>query len=687
MSESAAAQVPIGGLEPPPFWEPRCALFDELWAKQEEERLSKVAEQIPINVVLPSGNTFAGIAYETTPLDVAKSLSNSLAKKAVVALVNGELWDMTRPLEDNCSLEILDFNSEPGQHVFWHSSAHIFGQAMELMYHCNLCSGHPIEEGGFFYEGFMGERTVREADFPILEEAVKQFTRKSQPFQRLVLSKENILKMFADNPFKVEMLSAKVPEGSNATVYRCGNLIDPCRGPHLPFTGSMQAFKITKNSSSYFKSDKNRESLQRIYALSFPTSKELNQELKFREMAALRDHRRLGLEQDLFFFHPYSPGSCFFLPNGTKIYNKMMTLMRKEYRKRGYQEVMTPNLFDIKLWETSGHWQHYQKHMFSFQSDPQTTYALKPMNCPSHCLMFDHRSRSYKELPLRFADFGVLHRNEDSGALSGLTRVRRFQQDDAHIFCGLEHVEQEILSVLEFMQQIYGIFGFNFELALSTRPAEGKLGTEEQWDQAEADLRSALERFRGSDYRVKEGDGAFYGPKIDIYIEDSMRRKFQCATVQLDFQLPKNFGLNYSTADAAGERLATPVIIHRAIYGSFERFLAILTEHLGGKWPFWLSPRQCIVVPVSDKFTDYANEVKNTIFEAGFDADVDLRDAKLQRKIRDAQLAQFNYILVVGEIEEAHKTVNVRTRDNEVHGEKSLEDLLAQFKELEETLQ
>uniref|UniRef100_A0A2S2N987 threonine--tRNA ligase n=1 Tax=Schizaphis graminum TaxID=13262 RepID=A0A2S2N987_SCHGA len=398
---------------------------------------------------------------------------------------------------------------------------------------------------------------------------------------------------------------------------------------------------------------------------------------KFQEEAAKRDHRKIGREQELFFFHELSPGSCFFQPKGAHIYNTLIEFIKSEYRKREFQEVVSPNIYNVKLWQTSGHWAHYAENMFSFDVEKET-YALKPMNCPGHCLMFDHRNRSWRELPLRMADFGVLHRNELSGALTGLTRVRRFQQDDAHIFCTTEQIGQEMMSSLDFLRHVYTVFGFQFHLRLSTRP-EKYLGELEMWENAEKQLADSLDSF-GEPWTLNPGDGAFYGPKIDITISDALKRQHQCATIQLDFQLPIRFNLNFISESGEKKR---PVIIHRAIFGSVERMIAILTESFAGKWPFWLSPRQAIVIPVGPQFDEYSEKVKKEIYEAGFmcDVDVDHGDT-LNKKIRNAQLAQYNFILVVGDKEKTANTVNVRTRDNNVHGEFSIEETIRRLQKL-----
>eukprot|EP00850_Spirogloea_muscicola_P013987 SM000098S25067 [mRNA] locus=s98:80:6046:+ [translate_table: standard] len=533
---------------------------------------------------------------------------------------------------------------------------------------------------GFYYDAYYGDTTLSEESFKAIEARAARAAKDKQPFERIEVTRQQALDIFSDNAFKVEIIN-ELPEDMTITVYRCGPLVDLCRGPHIPSTGHVKAFAclkvrtLPKASASYWRGRADRESLQRVYGISFPDSKRLKEYLLVLEEAKKRDHRTVGLAQELFFFHPLSPGSCFFLPHGARVYNRLQEFIRAEYRRRGYQEVITPNMFNMELWNISGHAANYKENMFVFDVEKQE-FGLKPMNCPGHCLLFAHRVRSYRELPLRLADFGVLHRNEFSGALSGLTRVRRFQQDDAHIFCTESQIEEEVGGCLDFLQTAYGVFGFTFELVLSTRP-EKYLGEIETWDQAEAALSSALDAF-GRPWQINPEDGAFYGPKIDITVFDALKRKHQCATIQLDFQLPIRFKLEYTTEEEGGRK--RPVIIHRAILGSVERMFAVLLEHYAGKWPFWLSPRQVIICPVSEKHTEYALKIKDAIHNAGFHAEADLSDRKLQKKVREAQLAQFNYILVLGKEEEDDSTVNVRTRDNVVHGTKRLDDFLAKLR-------
>uniref|UniRef100_A0A8C5FMF3 threonine--tRNA ligase n=1 Tax=Gadus morhua TaxID=8049 RepID=A0A8C5FMF3_GADMO len=631
-----------GELSPPPTYiEERLSLYTTLKAEHDALQAQRAeSDSKPIKVTLPDGKVVDGESWKTTPYQVAAGISQGLADNTVIAKVNNSVWDLDRPLEEDCSLQLLKFDDDEAQAVYWHSSAHIMGEAMERVYGGCLCYGPPIESG-FYYDMFLeNSEGVSSNDFPGLENLCKKIIKEKQPFERLEIKKETLLDMFKYNKFKCRILNEKVTTPTT-TVYRCGPLIDLCRGPHVRHTGKIKALKIHKSSSTYWEGKADMETLQRIYGISFPDTKLLKEWEQFQEEAKNRDHRKLGREQDLFFFHDLSPGSCFFLPKGAFIYNTLVQFIRSEYKKRGFQEVVTPNIYNSKLWQTSGHWQHYSENMFSFEVEKET-YALKPMNCPGHCLMFDHRPRSWRELPLRLADFGVLHRNELSGALTGLTRVRRFQQDDAHIFCTMDQIEEEIKGCLDFLRTVYQVFGFTFKLKLSTRP-EKFLGEPEVWDKAEKQLENSLIEF-GEKWILNPGDGAFYGPKIDIEIKDAIGRYHQCATIQLDFQLPIRFNLSFVSHD--GDDKKRPVIIHRAILGSVERMIAILTENYGGKWPLWLSPRQVMVVPVGPTCEEYAQKVQKEFHAAGLMTDVDVDPGcTLNKKIRNAQLAQYNFIL------------------------------------------
>uniref|UniRef100_A0A7S0E3V0 Probable threonine--tRNA ligase, cytoplasmic n=1 Tax=Hanusia phi TaxID=3032 RepID=A0A7S0E3V0_9CRYP len=663
--------------EKPSFQKYRLEMFEKIKARRDAERANMPND--PIKVTLPDGNVKEGIKNKTTPFDIAMEISKGLASNAVVAKVNGQTWDLHRPLEGDAQLELCKFDSPEGRETFWHSSAHVLGLALENRFGAHLCVGPAIEDG-FYYDVYAGGNTISPNDKGDIEKYVDEVVKGKFPFERVEMSKDEALEMFKYNDFKTDVLKRKVPDGAMCTAYRCGDLIDLCRGPHVPDTGRVKAFAVMKNSSAYWQGQASNHTLQRVYGVSFPDSKELKQHLFRLEEAKKRDHRNVGPHQELFFFHELSPGSAFWLPHGARIYNKLVDFIRSEYFKRGYQEVITPNVYNLKLWEISGHAAHYKENMFIFNVEGQE-FGMKPMNCPGHCLMFSMRQRSFRELPWRVADFGVLHRNELSGALSGLTRVRRFQQDDAHIFCKPEDVQGEIEDMLKFIDFVYGKFGLQYEMFLSTRPQKF-IGEVAMWDEAEKQLAAALNN-TGKAWKENPEDGAFYGPKIDINVFDALGRKHQCATIQLDFQLPIRFGLKYvASAGADGaDKEERPIIVHRAILGSVERFTAILIEHLAGKWPFWLSPRQVAIVPVSQDHYAYAYEVQQVLMKEGYHVDVDDSSKTLQKKIRENQLAQYNYILVVGKEEIESKTVNVRTRDNVVHGTKSIPQLLSELRQ------
>ncbi|KAK1753507.1 hypothetical protein QBC47DRAFT_386607 [Echria macrotheca] len=702
-AEGAAPAGPLELQPPPAFIQERLDLFDRLYKEQQEELAKRPHDDILIT--MPDGTTKPGKAYETTPAEIAKGISNSLLKRTVVARIDGEtLWDLERPLEKSCKLELLDFNDDQGKFVFWHSSAHVLGEACERRFGCSLCIGPPVDNG-FYYEMALPDgAAVQSSDWAPLENIVSKIVKEKQPFQRLEMSKEDLLKMFSYNKYKQHIIQDKIPDGTKTTVYRNGPLIDLCRGPHVPDTSRIEAFAIMKNSSSYFLGDANNDSLQRIYGVSFPDKKQMAAHKKFLEEAAKRDHRLIGKQQELFYFEEASPGSAMWLPHGMRIHNAIMDYIKEQYWQRGYDEVMTPNMFNVSLWEQSGHLKHYKEDMFILDVDKEQ-FGLKPMNCPAHAMMFRHRERSHKELPLRYADFGVLHRNEASGALSGLTRVRRFQQDDAHIFCREDQIKTEVADLFDFMRSFYGLLGLTFKLKLSTRP-DKYMGEIETWNRAEDMLKEALNEFAqngGVSWELNEGDGAFYGPKIDIAVLDCLNRPWQCATIQLDFQQPINFSLEYQTAEnvqksedtkaappppapkepeaddkekkdgkkkpllvkkALAPGCARPVMIHRAMAGSIERFTAILCEHFAGKWPFWMSPRQVIVIPVGMGFLDYAKEVAQLLKKERIHADVDSTGNTLQKKIRNGQLAQYNFCFVVGDDEMRNRKVNIRYRDD-----------------------
>ncbi|GAP93073.1 putative threonyl-tRNA synthetase [Rosellinia necatrix] len=663
----------------PEFIRHRLEIFDSLSREYAKELASKPRESIVIT--LPDGTTKTGTSWETSPANIAGSIAKSMLERTIIAKVDGELWDLDRPLEKSCKLELLDFNHPDGKLVFWHSSAHVLGEASERHFGCHLCNGPPTTDPpGFYYDMANMSSAVQQADQTALEKLCANIIKEKQPFERLVLSKSDLINMFSYSKYKLYFINQRVADGESTTVYRCGPLIDLCRGPHVQHTGRIKAFTILRFGAAYWLGNQQNESLQRIAGISFPDKKQLEEYKVFLAEAAKRNHRKIGTEQKLFFFDEVSPGSCFFLPHGTRIYNAIQELLKQEYRKRGYQEVITPNMYKSDLWKTSGHWDHYSEDMFTFEVEKEK-FGLKPMNCPGHCKLFAHSDVSYRDLPWRMADFGVLHRNEFSGALSGLTRVRRFVQDDAHIFCSPSQIGVEIEGVFDFLNCIYGLFGFTFKLKLSTRP-EKFIGDIAIWDEAESMLKVALDKFTasaGASWEEKPGDGAFYGPKIDVQLSDALSREHQCGTIQLDFNLPRRFKLRYvakeksnpdpskagdSTEDDLPAGYERPVMIHRAIVGSFERMIAILIEHFGGKWPFWLSPRQILVVPIMPAVNAYAEEVRTLFHNRGFHADADLGANKFQKKIRTGQLDQYNFIFVVGAEEMNTRTINIRNRDD-----------------------
>ncbi|RLN87360.1 hypothetical protein BBJ28_00001436 [Nothophytophthora sp. Chile5] len=698
--------------------EDRIALWTREFERQQHE-LSQAAEAAaaratPLELTVqypgetPGFFSFQGVAGVSTSIDVLKKMHEQKLPKfqALAAKLedSSEIVDLRAPLERSGALRLLEF----GSFVLCLTCI----QALEEKFQekIRLTDGPALSEGGFFYEMFLQDGlTVSESDFDELGRRIKKIVKSRQPFERLQVTREFADELFAYSDFKRDMLR-KIPEGEAISLYRCGPLIDLCRGPHVPHTGLLSSFEITRCGASHWEG---KELLQRVYGVSFPSNALLTEWRHLQEEAKKRDHRLIGRAQQLFLFHPLSPGSSFFLPHGTRIFNTLADFIRGEYRRRGYDEVITPLIFKKELWATSGHLQNYHDDMFMVSQGIATDdnsssemegaeathdhnhdhgeeeydqFGLKPMNCPGHCLLFrESKKYSYRELPVRLADFSALHRNEASGALTGLTRVRRFHQDDAHIFCTAAQVQSEISQCLEFVQHVYGVFGFTFQLRLSTRP-DKFMGAMELWDDAEDQLRVALDEF-GQPWTVNAGDGAFYGPKIDIVVTDALQRQHQCGTIQLDFQLPINFELSYDGADGETH---TPIIIHRAVLGSIERMMAILIEHTGGKWPLWLSPRQVAVLPIAEAHGEYAHQVAKELQKAtphGLFVDVQDGSKTLNKRVREAQVAGYNYILVVGDKEEATQQVNIRTRDNQVHGAKPLGAFVAELKAAIERLE
>ncbi|XP_068026819.1 LOW QUALITY PROTEIN: threonine--tRNA ligase, mitochondrial [Melanerpes formicivorus] len=673
-------------------------LFQQLRAEQEQRNAGRTGPVpppgTPIRITLPGGSSLPGRALQDYPFPGGHGAG---VEAALVARVNGTLQDLDQPLASDASLELLDFNTPEGRGAFWRSGACVLGAVAEQFFRATFCSAQATEDG-FFCDLHMGDRTVQRGELPALEDACAAFARDRHRFERLEATRRQLRELFQHNSFQLQQIEEDVTSPT-ATVYRCGPLLHICPGPLLRHTGLISALRVLTGLGAQQQGSGAQQWLQRVAAVAFPSAQLLAAWQQAQDEAALRDHRahRAGEPQELFFFHKLSPGSCFFLPRGAHIYNTLVEFIRSEYRARGFSEVVTPNLFKPRLWEQSGHWQHYSSNMFTFTAGTETL-SLKPMNCPAHCLMFAHRPRSWRELPLRLADFGVLHRHEPPGSLAGLTRVRRFQQDDAHIFCTMEQLEAEIDACLDFIRSVYSVLGFSFRLALATRPPWLPGGTPEAWDRAEQQLERSLRTF-GQPWELAPADGAFYGPKIDIRIRDALGRQHQCGTIQLDFQMPERFELEYARiglrggggapvtpsrcAAARAGAAARPVLIHRAVLGSVERMVAVLAESCGGRWPFWLSPLQAVVIPQAPEVEDYAREVQAVLQGEGILAELDGDlGATLARKIRRAQLAHYNFQLVVGPRERARGTVSVRTRQNRRLGEVELRRLLRRLREL-----
>jgi threonyl-tRNA synthetase len=617
-----------------------------------------------------------------TPVrDVAAQVSPRLAKAAVVATVNGRTVDLSYPLTHDADVRIVTPETPGALEVYRHSTAHLLAAAVTQLYPGTQCGIGPAIEDGFFYD-FVVERPFVPEDLERIEAKMRELATADEVFERQIWPRDEALAFFRDRgePLKVQLIEEKTAGQSEVSCYTIKDrdtFVDFCVGPHVPSTGRLKAFKLTSTSNAYWKGDAKNQPMQRIYGTAFFSDKDLQAYLQRLEEAKKRDHRKVGRELGLFTFHQWAPGAAFWLHKGTVLYHLLAEYMREVLYPAGYDEVKTPILFNKALWETSGHWHHYRQNMFTLESDEGEAMGLKAMNCPGHMLVFGSQVRSYRDLPLRLHEQTALHRNEASGVLSGLTRVRQFSQDDAHCFVTPDQIGEEVQRLLALVQRVYGDLALSYEVKLSTRPEE-YLGERETWDHAEAQLRAALEA-AGQAYTVNEGDGAFYGPKIDFDVTDAIGRKWQCATIQLDYQLPERFNLTYVGADNAEHR---PIVIHRAIFGSFERFIALLIEHYAGAFPMWLAPLQVQVLPIADRHLDYAREVRTRLEAAGLRVAVDERQEKIGYKIREAQLQKVPYMLVVGDKEAAEGTVAVRSRAEGDRGSRSVaafvEDVLAE---------
>ncbi|WP_145131815.1 threonine--tRNA ligase [Paenibacillus sp. Y412MC10] len=624
-----------------------------------------------IQVKLPDGSVRAfeqGVRLES----IAESISSSLVKNAAAGKIDGILVDLSTPVEQDSSIEIVTVDSPEGIEVYRHSTAHLLAQAVKRLFGASsvkLGIG-PVIEDGFYYDMDLPSPLTSD-DLSRIEREMKRIAEEDLPIRRKAVSRKEALDLFAQlqEPLKLELIR-DLPEDAEITIYEQGEFVDLCRGPHLPSTGKIKAFKLLSVAGAYWRGSSDNKMLQRIYGTAFPKKAQLDEHLHMLEEAKKRDHRKLGKEQGLFLFSEEAPGMPFYLPKGMTIRNELEKLERELNAARGYEEVRTPLMMNKRMWEESGHWDHYKDNMYFTQVD-ETEYALKPMNCPGHMLIFKSGLRSYRELPIRLAEFGQVHRHEYSGALSGMMRVRTFCQDDAHLFVRPDQIEEEIAGVIDLIDHMYAIFGFSYRIELSTRP-EDSMGSDELWEQAEQSLRSVLER-RGIEYRLNEGDGAFYGPKIDFHILDALKRSWQCGTIQLDFQMPEKFGLSYVGEYNQKHR---PVIIHRAVYGSIDRFIGILTEHYSGAFPLWLAPVQAKVIPVSEHDLDYAYQVKQSLAKEGIRVEVSAKNEKLGYKIREAELEKVPYVLVVGKSEQEAGAAAVRKRGEGDLGMQLLPDII-----------
>ena len=606
-----------------------------------------------IEMILPDGSK-RQLENPMTVVEFAKSIGSSLGKATVGAVIDGVQVDPSYVIDKSGEIEIITNTSEKGIEIIRHSAAHIMAQAVQRLFPNTKVTIGPVVENGFFYD-FDPERPFTEEDLAKIEEEMKKIVKENYPFERSEMSAEEAKKFFAEKgeTYKVEIIDDLGVD--KVSIYKQGEFVDLCRGTHVPSTGYLKAFKLMSTAGAYWRGDSKNKMLQRIYGVAFASKKELDEYLTMMEEAERRDHRKLGKQLNLFFLDEHGPGFPFFMPKGVELFNKLQEIWRVEHKKRGYQEIKTPIMLDRELWEISGHWFNYRENMYTSVID-EKTYAIKPMNCPGSIISYKNNLHSYKDLPLKYGEMGLVHRHEFSGALHGLMRVRAFTQDDAHVFCTKEQIEEQIIEIIDLYDKFYTLFGFEYHIELSTKPDKA-IGSDEIWEMAEDNLKSALEH-KGIDYKLNPGDGAFYGPKIDFKMKDSIGRIWQCGTIQLDFNLPQRFEMSYIGAD--GEK-HEPVMIHRAMYGSLERFLGILIEHYAGAFPTWLAPVQARILTISDEQVPFAKEVFEKLQNAGIRVELDTRVEKIGYKIREANGDQKIPVqLIIGKNEVANNEVNVR---------------------------
>ncbi len=631
-----------------------------------------------MNVQLPDGS-IREVPQNATVADVAAAIGKRLAKDAIAGKVNGKVVDVYTPVPEGAKVEIVTPKTEEGLDTIRHSTAHLMAMAVQELFPGTQVTIGPVIEHGFYYD-FGTDRPFTEEDLRRIEEKMEEIAKRDLPIRREEWSRDEAIETFdkLGEKYKVEIIQS-IPGDEPLSVYRQGEWFDLCRGPHVPSTGRLGAFRLTHVAGAYWRGDSRNAMLQRVYGTAWADREQLEAHLKRMEEAKARDHRRLGKELDLFHFHPFAPGAAFWTPKGTILYQTLSQFMRELALSSGYVEVKTPLLFNKGLWEISGHWGKYRENMF-LVLDSETgehDFSLKPMNCPSHHLYFGMKKHSYRDLPLRLHTQDVLHRNEASGTLGGLTRVRQFAQDDAHIYCAEDQVPDEVRRFVALLDYVYRAVGLEYSAKFSTRPPQ-RIGDDALWDRAEGLLRSAMESI-GLSYELKEGEGAFYGPKIDFDVSDSIGRKWQLGTIQLDYEVPNRFDLTYVGADGGEHR---PVVLHRAIYGSFERFIAILIEHFAGAFPVWLAPVQAVVLPLSEKYLDYAGEVESKLKEAALRVETDRSNEKLGAKIRQAQLQKIPFMLIVGEKEASSGTVSLRKRTGGDQGSLLVAEFIDQARSL-----
>lgn len=613
-------------------------------------------------------------------IEIAKKISEGLARVATCAEIDGEVVDLRTIVEKDCSLNILTFESGlNGKKAYWHTTSHIMAQAIKRLYpEIKLAIGPSIDNG--FYYDFDTEKPFTPEMLEAIEKEMKKIIKEDLPIERFELPRKEAIKFMEEKeePYKVELIN-DLPEDSVISFYKQGEFTDLCAGPHVMSTGKIKAVKLLSSSGAYWRGNEKNKMLQRIYGISFPKASQVDEYVNMIEEAKKRDHRKLGKELELFFFDETAPGMAYWMPKGFTMMNTLIDFWRKEHKKRGYQEFSGPQLNSSELWKISGHWDHYKEDMFVLTDADGNEQALKPMNCPNSIKIYQSKLRSYKDLPLRFNDVDVIHRNEKSGQLNGLFRVRMFRQDDSHNYITEEQIGSEIKDIIEIAKQLYSVFGLEYKLTLSTRPEEDFMGEIETWDKAENDLRKVLDEICGEgNYQVNEGDGAFYGPKIDIKMKDCLGREWQMGTVQLDFQLPQRFNLHYIDKDGNKK---TPIMVHRALFGSFDRFIGIITEHFAGAFPTWLAPVQVRILPIADSHKEYAEKLKEKLEEYDIRVELDEREEKIGYKIREAQLQKIPYMLIIGDKEIEANAVGVRSRKDGDIGAMSVEDFINKIEE------